>query len=242
MSTGLSVQPIACLRDNYCYLIRCAETGVAALVDPSEAPPVLAALQLAGVEPSAILNTHHHPDHVGGNAELLARWPALAIYGHTSDRGRIPGQTHFLDDRASVTVGGQVADVLHVPGHTQGAVAFCFANHLFTGDTLFSAGCGRLFEGSPEQMHQSLQRLAGLAPGLRVWSGHEYTVANLTFAAAAEPQNSEVEEALAQAMADRSAGRTTMPSSLAAERATNPFLRAESAERFAELRRWKDQF
>jgi hydroxyacylglutathione hydrolase len=238
----LSVHPIACLRDNYCYLIRCQDSGDTALVDPSEGGPVLAELERRAIEPVAILNTHHHPDHVGGNESLLRRWPHLRVYGHTSDRGRIPGQTDFLEDLQTLSIGEQRADILHIPGHTTGAIAFCFAADIFTGDTLFSAGCGRLFEGTAAQMHESLQRISRLPSSLKVWSGHEYTVANLTFAQAAEPQNEAVQRAHARAVEQRANHQSTMPSSLGEERETNPFMRAQSVEKFAELRLWKDQF
>lgn len=239
----LTVTLIPCLRDNYAYLLTSRATNEAAVVDPSEAGPVIAAVEAAGVDLVCVLNTHHHWDHTGGNKGLLARWPALGVYGFQSDEGRIPGQTVSLSDGDRVHFADQSADVKHIPGHTTGAVAYCFPGRVFTGDTLFFAGCGRLFEGTPEMMHRSIQRLVDeLPPETEVYSGHEYTVSNLRFAAAAEPGNADIVTQLSWAEAERAAGRPTMPSTLELERRVNPFVRAASAEHFGELRSWKDGF
>ncbi len=239
----MSVTTIPCLRDNYAYLLVCKATRRAAVVDPSDAAPVIAAVEQADVELVAILNTHHHWDHVTGNKGLLERWPKLAVHGFDGDAGRIPGQTVLLADGASFRFGDQRADVKHIPGHTTGAVAYCFPGRVFTGDTLFYAGCGRLFEGTPEMMHRSLQRLVEeLPPETEVYCGHEYTVNNLRFALAAEPGNQAMKDRLEWARAEREAGRPTIPSTLELEAELNPFLRAASAEEFGELRAWKDGF
>ncbi len=237
--SGLEVLPIPCLKDNYAYRLRCLTSGYTAVVDPSEAKPVLAALD---GQLDAILNTHHHWDHTGGNTDLLQHFPKAEVCGHASDRGRIPGQTQFVEDGAVITVGKQQARVLFIPGHTTGAIAYHFRDDVFTGDTLFIAGCGRIFEGNPAMMHNSLQRLAALPDQTRVWVGHEYTLANLAFARQAEPDNPDLEPTLARAEAARAEGLATVPSSIALERKINPFLRAKSIEELAERRQWKDNF
>ena len=225
----MEILPIPCLSDNYAYLLVCTATGEAAVVDPSEAEPVIRAVHARGIQLTAILNTHHHHDHVGGNDALLARYGALPVYGHVSDRGRIPGQTVGLHEGDTLAVGTLRPRVLHVPGHTLGAVAYVVDDAVFTGDTLFIAGCGRLFEGTPAMMHASLShKLAALDPATRVYCGHEYTVKNLEFAAHVEPGNHDVTAALGAARATRAAGSPTVPSTIARERSTNPFLRVDS--------------
>ena len=235
----LEITPIPCLNDNYAYLLRCPNTGTCAVIDPSEAQPVLDALN---GRLDAILNTHHHWDHTGGNDELIATFPELKIYGHTSDQGRIPGLTHELNDGDVVHIGRHKARILFVPGHSTGSIAYHFRDDLFTGDALFIAGCGRLFEGNPEMMHQSLQRLAVLPVQTRVWVGHEYTLSNLSFAAAVEPDNETIQATIKRAQHSRNQGLPTIPSSIELELQINPFLRAKSAADFAKRRAWKDQF
>jgi hydroxyacylglutathione hydrolase len=223
----MSVRVIAvpCLRDNYAYLV--AETGAnrALVIDPSEAEPVEAALVREGLQLAAVLCTHHHWDHVGGNEALCARRPALPVYAHNSDQGRVPRQTHAVDEGVAFEAAGLSISPLHVPGHTLGAVAYSIDDAVFTGDTLFVAGCGRLFEGTPEMMHASLSKLAALRDDARVFCGHEYTAKNLEFALHAEPRNGAASAKLAWARAEREAGRPTVPSTIADELATNPFLR-----------------
>ena len=235
----LEITPIACLNDNYAYRLRCPTTGTTAVVDPSEGNPVLDVLE---GRLDAILNTHHHWDHTGGNDALLKQFPQARVYGHASDQGRIPGQTDFLEDGDVIEIGNHKARILHIPGHTTGAIAYHFRDDVFTGDTLFIAGCGRLFEGTPDTMHQSLQRLAALPDDTRVWVGHEYTVANLRFARSVEPQNDALMPALQRAEAARAQDRPTIPSSIALEKKINPFLRASDARDFATKRAQKDEF
>jgi hydroxyacylglutathione hydrolase len=249
----MRIEIVPCLFDNYAYLVT-APTGEAAVVDPSEADRVLAAVQAAGVRLVAIWNTHHHWDHTGGNEELLAALPDLAVCGHHSDRGRIPGQTRFLEDGDEVALGPVRMRIVHNPGHTLGAVSYVGHGVVFTGDTLFGAGCGRIFEGDPPMMLASLTRLAALAEDTLVYPGHEYTEKNLAFAATVEPGNGAVQARLAEVERLRAANRPSVPSTIADERATNPFLRSGVAalaratsghtalEVFTELRSRKDNF
>jgi hydroxyacylglutathione hydrolase len=231
------VVPVACLKDNYAYLV-IASTGEAAVVDASEAAPVRSALQREGATARAIWSTHHHWDHVGGN-EALAGALGLEVVGHASDAGRLPGLTHPVDTGDTVHVGDLRAACIHVPGHTLGAVAYLVevagTRAVFTGDTLFCAGCGRLFEGSPAQMHASLSRLAELPPETRVYCGHEYTVANLAFAASIEPGNADIGAAADRARTLRSRGEPTIGTRVEDEARVNPFLRVRSREIRASL-------
>ena len=256
-----SIIPIPAFRDNYIWLIR--EGSRAAVVDPGDAAPVLAYLDAEGVSLTAIVTTHHHADHVGGNTALLERWD-VPVLGPA--RETIPGRTRALaeGDRAEVAGLAITFDVLDIPGHTAGHIAYVGhaggAPIVFCGDTLFAAGCGRLFEGTPAQMWTSLGKLAALAPDTRVYCGHEYTLANLRFALAVEPGNAALHERQSREHAKRAAGRPTLPSTIGDERATNPFLRAaeptlkaaaeahagrslpDPVATFAELRAWKNAF
>ncbi|WP_428261098.1 hydroxyacylglutathione hydrolase [Haliangium sp.] len=260
----MRIVAVPCLRDNYAYLVVCEATNQAAVVDPSEAAPVLAAVEREQVELAAIWNTHHHWDHIGGNEALVAAHPGLTVVAHSSDKGRVPGQTRFVDHGDEVTLGQELAArIIFNPGHTSGAISYYLAEHkaVFTGDTLFLAGCGRLFEGTPAQMHESLSRLAALPGDTRVYCGHEYTASNLRFAAAVEPDNEAVRARASQVESIRAEGRPSVPGTMAAELATNPFLRVSAAEViaaaqkhadnddvvqpadiFRELRGWKDKF
>jgi hydroxyacylglutathione hydrolase len=240
----MRIVSIPCLSDNYAYLVICETTQRAAIVDPSEAAPVLAAVRQQGVELEAIWNTHHHWDHTGGNQELVSAVRGLEVVAHASDRGRVPAQTQFVNDGDTVSVGQITARVIHNPGHTSGAISYHIADPsaVFTGDTLFGAGCGRLFEGTPVDMHGSLSKLAALPGNTEVYCGHEYTEKNLLFAAEAEKGNTAVAERLARVSELRKAGQPSVPFTMAEEQATNPFVRAGSAERLGELRAWKDRF
>jgi hydroxyacylglutathione hydrolase len=256
----LEVIPIPCLEDNYAYLLVDGEAGRVAVVDTPEAEPIVAVLEERDLRLDAILCTHHHWDHTGANEELAARYPGLTIAGFAGDRGRIPGQTQFLADGDTCTVGASRARIVHIPGHTLGAIAYHFVEDgcLFPGDTLFGAGCGRLFEGTPEQMQASLARLRELPADTRVYFGHEYTAANLAFARKVEPQSAALQRRWEQVRTARTRGEPTCPSTLGEERATNPFLRWDipaviaaarangtadpaPAAVFAAIRRWKDR-
>lgn len=225
----MRVLPVPCLSDNYAYLVT-AGGADAIVVDPSEAEPVIAALAREGLRLVGILNTHHHHDHVGGNEALVARFGAMPVYAHESDQGRVPGQTEQVQEGRAIEVAGLTFEVLHVPGHTTGAVAYVGHGAVFTGDTLFVAGCGRLFEGTPAMMYTSLCEKLGKLPGdTRVYCGHEYTASNLRFAQHVEPGNTAVREKLAKVTAMRDRGEATVPSTIAEELATNPFLRVGEA-------------
>jgi len=234
----MKVIPVPCLRDNYTYLLVCEETGHAGVVDPSEGPPVAAAVRRAGVELKAILNTHHHHDHTGGNGALLAEFPGLAVYAHASDRERIEGQTVGLETGDTFSLGNLTVRALHNPGHTSGAVSYVVGDAVFTGDTLFAGGCGRLFEGTPAMMYESLNKVIGALPETtRVYFGHEYTENNLKFAATVEPDNQAVQRKLASVKALRAKGEFTTPSLLRDEWATNPFMRCDAPGIKARVRR-----
>jgi hydroxyacylglutathione hydrolase len=230
------ITPVPCLKDNYAYLIHAKGSAAAAVVDPSEAEPVLRALEQHRLRLTAILNTHHHHDHVGGNAELAATVAGVPIFGHTSDRERIPGQNQFVEHGQQIEAAGLRAHVLHVPGHTRGAVAYVFDAAVFTGDTMFAAGCGRLFEGTPAQMYESLNvKLGALPDDTRVYCGHEYTAANLRFAVTVEPGNQAMHAKAARVADQRTRGVPTVPSTMGDEHATNPFMRCTSPEIIASV-------
>lgn len=235
------IEPIPCLQDNYAYLVVCEKTKRCAVVDPSEAAPVIAAAERLGFTPEAIWNTHHHWDHVGGNEELVKHFGIRDVCGHVSDKGRIAGQTRFLDETSRFKLGEINVCILHIPGHTTGAIAYVLEGEgtspaVFTGDTLFVAGCGRLFEGTPEMMFASFAKLAALSDATRVYCGHEYTASNLRFAAHAEPSNDAVRAAAA------SLAVPSVPSTVANEKRINPFMRASTADAFGALRAAKDSF
>lgn len=225
----MKIHQIPLLRDNYGYLIACEKTNQAAIVDPSEADPVLGRIEQEKVEPVAILNTHHHRDHTGGNQGLLAIHK-LKVYGHKSDQERIYGMSDGVDEGATIQIGELKGSVFFIPGHTTGHVAYLFENNLFCGDTLFTAGCGRLFEGTPEQMHSSLKKLMSLPDNTQVYCGHEYTENNLRFAMKVEGNNPKVAARFERVQGLRARGTSTVPSTMEEEKLTNPFLRWDSTE------------
>jgi hydroxyacylglutathione hydrolase len=225
------IRQLLVLKDNYVYLLHDAESGATAVVDPSVADPVLAALKETGWRLSHILNTHHHWDHTGGNAALKAATGAIVV-GPLADRERIPDIDVALGEGERYAVGSEVAEIFDVPGHTRGHIAFWFptSRALFCGDTLFTLGCGRMFEGTAAQMWHSLSKLRGLPAQTRVYCGHEYTQANARFALTVEPGNRALVERAKSVDATRSQGRPTVPATLGEEVATNPFLRADRPE------------
>jgi hydroxyacylglutathione hydrolase len=225
----MQVTIVPCLKDNYAYVLLAPGSKRAVVVDPSEAEPVERVLSELGVSLGAILATHHHVDHVGGNSALAQHYPGTKVYGYVSDRGRIPEQTEFVEDGARLEVEGLSFRALHIPGHTLGAVAYVGEGAAFTGDTLFASGCGRLFEGTPAQMYESLNVTLGALPdSTLVYCGHEYTASNLRFAAHLEPENAAVAAKAARVAEQRARGEATVPSTIADEKATNPFMRCDS--------------
>ena len=238
----MKIVTIPCLQDNFAYLLICTKTQEAAVVDPSEAAPVINEIERQGVKLTTILNTHHHWDHVGGNQDLNTKYPQLLIFGHESDRDRIPGQTEFLKSGDEVPFGEQCGTFLYNPGHTSGAITYVFDKTAFTGDTLFAAGCGRLFEGTPAQMLDSLNiQIGGLADETELYFGHEYTEANLRFALSVESGNAEIQKKIKAVSLLRSSGKFSTPTTLAEERLTNPFMRCNSSEIQAYVKSKKTQ-
>jgi hydroxyacylglutathione hydrolase len=256
----VSIIPIPAFRDNYIWTLRSGD--VAAVVDPGDAAPVLAWLDTNRVALCAILATHHHADHVGGVTALRARYD-VPVFGPAHES--IPGRTHALGEGDRIVVPGidLLLSVYDIPGHTAGHIAYYTLPPdplVFCGDTLFAAGCGRLFEGTPEQMRSSLRKLTTLADETRVYCGHEYTLANLRFAAAVEPSSADIDARMVHERDKRERGEPTLPSTIGAEHATNPFLRATlpdvmasaakragrpmkgAVDAFATLREWKNAF
>lgn len=240
---SLEIVRIPVLSDNYVWLVHDAASGDTIAVDPAVAEPVLAEAQRRGWTISAIWNTHWHPDHTGGNAEIKAT-TGCTIIGPAAEAERIPTLDQHVAEGDSVSIGTHRAQVLDVPAHTAGHIAFYLpsADAAFVGDTLFAMGCGRLFEGTAEQMFANMQKLAALPPETRVYCAHEYTQSNGRYALVAEPQNAAIVARMAHVDAARARGEATVPTSIAEELATNPFMRAASAADLAERRAAKDNF
>jgi hydroxyacylglutathione hydrolase len=250
----IEIEAVPCLKDNYAYVIARADSADAYVVDPSEAEPVLAALERRELTLRGILATHHHADHVGGITDLLARagggrvGVGIFVGGHALDRGRIPEQTAFVEAPigrfapSGLQLFGRPLLAMHIPGHTRAAIAWGIADtgetpeDVFTGDTLFGAGCGRLFEGTPEQMYGSLTSLTALPDPARLWFGHEYTESNLRFAVTIEPGSAAIAERRTRLKP------STTPTTVGLEKATNPFVRAGSVAEMAARRTAKDNF
>ena len=254
---SLDIRVLPVLSDNYVYLARDPDTGDCAVVDPAVAEPVLQAVKDLGWTLSQILCTHHHMDHIGGNLEVKQA-TGCRIVGARSDGGRIPGIDEMVEEGDSIAIGNRKARVFETPGHTSGHISFWFedSSALFCGDTLFSLGCGRLFEGTPEQMWASLRKLRGLPDDTQVYCGHEYTNSNADFALSVDPDNGALKRRADEVVTLREAGRPTIPATLGEEKAANPFLRADDAGLraamgldgqdpvavFAEIRRRKDNY
>ena len=240
---AIEIVRIPVLSDNYVWLVHEPDSGETMAVDPAVAEPVLEAAAARGWTISQIWNTHWHPDHTGGNAAIKAA-TGCTITGPAAEAARIPTLDRMVREGEVVTLGSVAATVLEVPAHTAGHIAYHFAceGAVFVGDTMFAMGCGRLFEGTAEQMHSNLQRLAALSPETQVYCAHEYTLSNGRFALAAEPENQALVERMLAVEAARAAGEATVPTTIALELATNPFVRVGSAAELAERRAWKDSF
>lgn len=255
----LEITPIPAFGDNYIWMLRNPGQRKVAVVDPGEGAPVVSKLQEKGLELSAVLLTHHHYDHTGGVAELLNQFPEIAVYGPLTED--IPGVNHPVSDNETIELDGIQGGFLtmEIPGHTAGHVAYYGEGALFAGDTLFSVGCGRVFEGTHHQMAEALQRLLSLPPETLLYCGHEYTLDNIGFAKWVEPENPHVLEREKESRRLRAAGEATIPTTLAQEATFNPFLRLDvpeviaAAEKFAghpltnpleiftAIRQWKDE-
>jgi hydroxyacylglutathione hydrolase len=253
----IEVVQVPVLNDNYVYLVHEASAAVTAAVDPSVHEPVLAAAERQGWRITHVLNTHHHPDHTGGNL-AIKQATGCTIVGPGHDAARIPGIDVEVRDGDSYDLGAARSEIFFVPGHTRGHIAFWFpeSDALFCGDTLFVMGCGRLFEGTPDQMWKSLSRLRALPDATRIFCGHEYTQSNARFALSIDPENADLKARARRIDELRARGLSTVPGTMGEDRRTNPFLRADAATLaaavgmagadpvavFAEVRRRKDVF
>jgi hydroxyacylglutathione hydrolase len=239
----MEIYPLPALKDNYIYVIRDPVSGQVAAVDPSEAGPVFAFLKACNWKLNGIFNTHHHWDHVGGNLSLKEAF-GCRIWGAKKNASQIPGVDELLEEGGEISLGAERGKVWEIPGHTLGHLAYIFESSdvLFSGDTLFTLGCGRLFEGTPLHMWHSLQRLAALPEATRLFPGHEYTESNAEYAVTVEPENEDLKKRYAEVKRLRALGEKTVPGTIGEEKRTNPFLRAGDVTRFAALRAEKDLY
>lgn len=252
---ALEIYQFPCLSDNYGFLVHDSESGETACIDTPETAPILAALEKTGWTLTQIWNTHHHYDHAGNNEEIK-RITGCTITGPAGEADKIPAIDRAVDDGDTVMLGAHEAHVLNVGGHTLGHIAFHMEGHAFVGDSLFALGCGRVFEGTMAQMWESLQKLNALPDGTQIYCAHEYTTSNAAFAVTIDPDNEALSQRVAEISALRAANKPTVPTEIALERATNPFLRATDAnvqawlnmsgapavDVFAEIRARKDSF
>jgi hydroxyacylglutathione hydrolase len=234
MPEPLQIELVPMLKDNYAYLIHDRASGATAILDPSEAEPGLKAAESHGWKITHVLDTHHHWDHSGGNLGIKEATGAKVV-GPAYDKERIPGIDVEVDERSGFDLAGHHAEVMFIPGHTKGHIAFHFpeSKAVFCGDTLFSIGCGKMFEGTPDLMWPSLLKLRALPDDTRIYCGHEYTEANIRFALSADPDNAALQARAAEVKRLRADGRPTIPAVLGEEKKSNPFLRADQPELMA---------
>lgn len=243
----LVIKMFPCLNDNYGFLLHDEDSGDTACIDTPQAAAIDAALKETGWRLTEIWNTHHHFDHVGGNAELAKAHGAI-IRGPAHDAARIPGLTHGISGGGAFDFGGHKVRVIDTPGHTTGHIIYhvpsaeAGSGAAFVGDTIFVMGCGRLFEGTPDDMFASLSGIAQLPPATKLYCAHEYTLSNGRFALTVEPENAALKSYIKTATARREQGLPTVPTTVEREQAINPFMRAASAQRLGEIRRAKDNF
>lgn len=239
----LEVACVPVLSDNYVWVVHGGDSGETLVIDPGEADPVLAAAKERGWTITQIWNTHWHPDHVAGNAAVVAATGAK-LTGPAREADKIANLDATVDEGDTLSFAGRQAKVLHMPGHTQGHVVYHFADDglLFCGDNLFAMGCGRLFEGTPAEMYANMQRFAAMPDATVAYGAHEYTIGNGRYALVAEPDNAAIRERMVEVERLRAAGQPTLPTTIGLEKATNPFLRAASVDEFAERRAAKDGF
>jgi len=239
----MKIKIIPCLKDNYSYLIIDEENNTACVVDPSEADPIIKYLENNQIKLQFILNTHHHYDHIGGNQELKEKYGA-SVVGYEGDKERIPGIDILVNDQETWVYKNFEAKIIHIPGHTLGHICFYFYKDesVFTGDTLFSLGCGRIFEGTHKQMFDSLMKLKELPISTKVFCGHEYTLQNSKFCIAYDENNENLKAKSNDIQIKLKAGLSTIPSTIKDELECNIFLRSNNIETFSKLRDLKDNF
>jgi len=239
----MKIEIIKCLQDNYSYLIIDELTNEACVIDPSEANPIINYCEKNDVKPKYILNTHHHFDHVGGNQEIKDKYSSI-ILGYKGDKDRIPGIDLLLEDQQIWKAGNFETKISHIPGHTSGHISYYFMNEkiVFTGDTLFSLGCGKIFEGTYDEMFESLSKFKNLPLDTKIYCGHEYTLQNSKFCAEHDPLNQKLINKIIEIKKKINNGNPTLPSTLKDELECNIFLRANDIKSFSKLRDLKDNF